>query len=111
MKNIDFTKLSESQKIAAKRALQTVLKMGVIPISFEKADGTSREMMATLNKGMVAELHEQAMKTKPKQENYEIVHVWDFDAKGWRSFRVDRIRIINGHNASEFLKPIIDEAA
>lgn len=66
------------------------LKKGVVDIAFIKADGTRREMRATLSESYI--LPEPEPKHKPaRKKNLETQSVWDVDAKGWRSFRWDSL--------------------
>ena len=76
-----------------KEALQSDLRTNVVEVIFTKLNGETRKMRATLSPQYV-----------PKEDHTETVNqllnedtekksmaVWDIDAKGWRSFRIDRV--------------------
>lgn len=60
-------------------------------VTFEKTDGTLREMNATLQSSYLPEVKEKSTK-KPRKENPNVVAVWDVDKDAWRSFRVNSIK-------------------
>jgi hypothetical protein len=62
------------------------LKNGVVKVTFKKADGSVREMDATLCDYLLPETHQ-----KSNHPEGETCIVFDLDAEGWRSFRFDRI--------------------
>lgn len=69
-----------------KAELVKVLQKGLCNVSFEKADGSTRNMLCTLNNNYI--LVESAGKSK---ENDKVVVVWDVEKNEWRSFRLDRL--------------------
>lgn len=105
---IDMDLLNEQQKVAAKRAIQTVLYTAVVHISFIKADGTLREMMATLNPQAIAQCGGEDPSTREKRsdrpENIDVVHLFDFDNKQLRAFRMDRLVSVAAVNAKDLVK-------
>jgi len=60
-------------------------------VTFEKTDGSLREMNATLQPSYLPEVNEKSTK-KPRKENPNVVAVWDVDKDAWRSFRIDSIK-------------------
>ncbi len=66
----------------------------VIEVAFTKADGTLRKMNATLSESVVPKANkEDPLSTKAvRKVNPEVCVIWDVDAKGWRSFRWDRLQ-------------------
>ena len=65
------------------------LKNSVMNLVFIKADGSRREMRATLQ--------ESALPPSPatagiRKVNADLVHVWDLDKNQWRSVRLDRLQ-------------------
>lgn len=106
IKTIDLDVLNETQKIAAKRAIQTALRIGVINITFKKADGEIREMMATLNPSALKEMGIEYSLNTTKDENVDTVTVVDFNEKAWRSFRMDRLVSIAAISARDLIIPI-----
>ena len=66
--------------------LNECLKTNVIEITFEKVDGSTRTMRATLK----TELLPPAVPAKPGKEraqNPDVMAVYSLDDQGWRSFR------------------------
>ena len=62
------------------------LLAGPVNIAFTKADGTVREMRATLSGKLVpAEFQERS--GKPHADNPDVQKIFDLDANGWRSYR------------------------
>lgn len=106
MKTIDLDVLNECQKIAAKRAIQTALRIGVISITFKKSDGELREMMATLNPSALEEMGIEYNHSKICGENLDVVTVVDFEEKAWKSFRMDRLVSIAAISARDLIIPI-----
>jgi hypothetical protein len=72
--------------------LLAALHEGEISFSFTKTDGTVREMRATLSPTLVppSPVKESTVERKPNTDP-NLFKVWDLDAKGWRSFRFDRL--------------------
>ena len=72
-----------------KYMLKEMLQNGIVSIVFEKADGTIREMNCTLNPTEMPPqlLTEQQDAAKIRNENADLLAVWDVDANGWRSFQ------------------------
>jgi hypothetical protein len=76
-----------------KHQLKEFCQNGVVTVVFTKADGSERTMKATLlpeyvNNGKT--LLQESENKRP--ENPDVLAVWDVDAKGWRSFRIDSIK-------------------
>lgn len=65
------------------------LKTGPVKVHFTKTDGTEREMNCTLDESVVPPVEKKTERVKAVNEN--ILPVYDIDAKGWRSFRLDSI--------------------
>lgn len=78
-----------------KYALKEDLKNGVVTVVFEKKDGTERTMRATLSDMFVPQVLSEFDGQEPKaarQLNDNVQAVWDVDAGGWRSFRLDSVK-------------------
>ena len=71
--------------------LKSKLQNEIATVTFEKADGTLREMRCTLQSTF---LPEQKEDRKERAENEAVLAVWDIDNGGWRSFRMDSIKSI-----------------
>ena len=65
------------------------LKRNLMKVVFTKANGEERIMNCTLHDSV---LPEQPIREIKKKENLEVLSVWDIDANGWRSFRMDSIK-------------------
>jgi hypothetical protein len=82
-----------------KYALKEQLKNGVVTVVFEKTDGTERTMRATLSDLYVPQVEPQMLSEydgqvpkNARQLNDNVQPVWDIDAGGWRSFRLDSVK-------------------
>lgn len=69
-----------------KHEIVKLLQTGTYKVTFEKADGSHREMLCTLNSDLIPV--QIAGTTKP---NPNIVTVWDVEKEDWRAFRMDRL--------------------
>lgn len=75
-----------------KDEISSVLHKGVAIVSFKKVDGSKRIMECTLNTVLLEKEDMPEKKTdRVKKSNNDVLSVWDTTAKGWRSFRVDRV--------------------
>jgi hypothetical protein len=84
-----YVKASEMEKTAFKKWMKSMLVMGPVSVTFRKKDGTEREMLCTLQEGVVVP-HEKTT-DRVKEINDEVCAVWDIDKGAWRSFRYDSI--------------------
>jgi WYL_2, Sm-like SH3 beta-barrel fold len=76
-----------------KNILKQDLTKCVAKITFNKADGTLREMVCTLMEDYLPTPQPLDETPKlPRRESDNVLAVWDIDNKGWRSFRVDSIK-------------------
>ena len=66
----------------------SLLKTNEVLVEFTKSDGTARSMRATLNPQQLPETEEKA---KAKKNESNTVAVWDLDAEGWRSFKLETV--------------------
>lgn len=67
------------------------LRANIVNVRFEKADGTMRDMMCTLNEKYLPEQKDLEEAIQEKEPNKEVVAVWDLEKESWRSFRLDRV--------------------
>lgn len=75
-----------------KNTLKDHLSKCVAKITFNKSDGTLREMLCTLMEEYLPTPQPLDDTPKlPRKENDGVLAVWDIDSKGWRSFRLDSI--------------------
>ena len=99
----DGTESSVSETIAnlkgipTKPDLKNLLEQNVLTVDFTKLDGDKRVMTCTLREDMKPRAtKDDAMSQKKVREVSDaVVSVWDVNAKGWRSFRYDRINSVN----------------
>lgn len=73
--------------------LKQTLENNVATVTFEKVDGTIREMRCTLMADMLPKqlLREEGDASKRTTPD-TVLAVWDLDTGGWRSFRVESVR-------------------
>lgn len=72
--------------------LRDALSQGIVNVTFTKADGSTRVMLATLNHDIVpAQSLAETTQRKPNTDPL-LVKVYDTEAAGWRSFRAERIQ-------------------
>ncbi len=73
--------------------LKSTLMRNVVEVNFIKTDGSHRKMRCTLKPDMLPEV--EVKKTGVERPvNESVLPVYDLDAKGWRSFRVDSVTSI-----------------
>jgi hypothetical protein len=79
--------------IPTKVDLKNLLEQNVIVVDFTKLNGDKRVMTCTLREDMKPRAtKDDTMSQKAVREVSDaVVSVWDVNAKGWRSFRYDRI--------------------
>lgn len=70
--------------------LKDHLAYGEVTITFEKKDGTVREMRCTLKD--VPEYERKTENETPRKKNDEVISVYDLDKSDWRSFRIDSVK-------------------
>jgi hypothetical protein len=95
------TKVSETvaslKGIPTKTDLKNLLEQNVLVVDFTKLNGDKRVMTCTLRE----DIKPRATKTdtmsqkKVREVSDAVVGVWDVNAKGWRSFRYERINSVN----------------
>ena len=74
--------------IPTEKDLTTLLNEGIVVVTFNKLDGDQRVMTCTKSTTIIPEESLPKTNKEPKQGT---VTVWDVNAKGWRSFRYDRV--------------------
>lgn len=83
--------------IPVREDLKALLEQNVLVVDFTKLNGDRRVMTCTLREDMKP----RATKTDPmsqkavRETSDAVVSVWDVNAKGWRSFRYDRVNSVN----------------
>lgn len=78
-----------------KTMITEVLRKGYHEIVFEKLNGEQRSMKATIDAELIPN-ENTTEKKREKKKNPDICEVYDIEAKGWRSFRWDNLKKLNG---------------
>lgn len=83
--------------IPTKADLKNLLEQNVLVVDFLKLNGDKRVMTCTLREDMKPRAtKDDAMSQKKVREvSDSVVSVWDVNAKGWRSFRYDRVNSVD----------------
>ena len=81
-------KIASLKKIPTEKDLTNLLSEGIMVVTFNKLDGDQRVMSCTKSANIIPEESLPKTNKEPKQGT---VTVWDVNAKGWRSFRYDRV--------------------
>ena len=89
-----YATASDEDKEIFRKWLVSHLKMGEVRLTFNKKDGTIREMKATLDQKVVP-IIENTSSTERKYRSPEVVSVWDLEKSAWRSVRFDSITQIS----------------
>ena len=66
------------------------LHKGICTVEFTKVNGDSRTMRCTLNASL-GNMPEMPLSESASPVNPDVVKVWDVDANGWRSFKVESV--------------------
>ncbi|MBL6910907.1 MAG: DUF2693 domain-containing protein [Pirellulales bacterium] len=89
MVNTVVTKtVAEMKGIPTQEDLLEQLRKETLVVTFNKLNGDERVMTCTKSFDVIPEEHKPKTDKEPKEGN---VTVWDTNAKGWRSFRYDRV--------------------
>lgn len=82
-----------------KYELTTLASHGIITVSFTKVNGENRNMRCTLMPEHIVDnrvlLQEGEVPKAPRPDNPDVLAVWDVDAQGWRSFRIDSVHRVD----------------
>ena len=65
------------------------LRINKIRVTFTKKDGTERDMLCTLQEEAIIPYEKKTERVK--EQNEEVLSVWDVEKNSWRSFRFDSI--------------------
>jgi hypothetical protein len=72
--------------------LKQALLEGAVNVTFTKADGTTRHMLATLESSKLNVIPVGSTNTNKINNDPALIRVYDLEAEGWRSFRAERIQ-------------------
>ena len=83
--------------IPTKQDLKGLLEQNVVVVDFTKLNGDKRVMTCTLREDMKprATKDDAISQKKVREVSDAVVSVWDVNAKGWRSFRYERINSVD----------------
>jgi hypothetical protein len=97
--------------IPTKADLKTQLEQNVLVVDFTKLNGDKRVMTCTLREDIkpAATKADPMSQKKVREVSDAVVSVWDVNAKGWRSFRYDRVNavdIVEEYEQEWYNKPV-----
>ena len=96
--------LTQAQELVAnlkgiplKEDLKKQLEQNVLVVDFTKLNGDKRVMTCTLREDMKppATKTDAMSQKKVREISDAVVSVWDVNAKGWRSFRYERVNKVD----------------
>jgi hypothetical protein len=93
-----YAQADETERQIYRDWVTGLLQSNTVVVEFIKTDGTLRTMSATLKPDVV--VITESKTGRAKKENPEVCSVWDIDARGWRSFRFDKVKSITFSNGS-----------
>jgi len=79
-----------------KQEMKKSLRQGVHEVRFTKKNGEERVLFGTTDPGLLPKISEsknENEKRKGYAEPEGIIRVYDVEAEGWRSFRVDSVTL------------------
>ena len=88
--------IANMKSIPTENDLIKTLQMQVATVTFLKLDGDERIMTCTKDLKVIPEASHPKTDKKAKEGN---VNVWDLNAKGWRSFKYDRVKKVEINEA------------
>ena len=88
--------IANMKSIPTENDLIKTLQMQVATVTFLKLDGDERIMTCTKDLKVIPEASHPKTDKKAKEGN---VNVWDLNAKGWRSFKYDRVKKVEMNEA------------
>lgn len=89
--------IADLKGIPTRDQLMTILKEEELIVTFLKLDGDRRVMTCTLKEDIVPPptKKDPLSQKKIRQISDKVCSVWDINAKGWRSFRYDRVEKVD----------------
>ena len=85
---------NNKDKEELRKWLVDTLNDSCLTITFTKTDGTERVMKCTLNSDVIVPYQQKT--DRKKSANDQLISVWDIENSGWRSFKIDNIKNIQG---------------
>ena len=93
--------VAKMKGIPTEEKLVEILQTGVLIVTFNKLDGDERVMTCTKNMENIPEESRPKTNSEPKKGT---ITVWDINAKGWRSFKYDRVTKVEGGATVKIIK-------
>jgi len=90
--NVESSQLGDFKDDKSKEILIKALRSQIVRVSFEKTDGTIRDMSCTLMESKIPD--EKKPKSENSKQNLSVLPVFDTEKEAWRSFRWDSIKKI-----------------
>jgi hypothetical protein len=91
-----YQESEDYEKASFRKWTVSLLRNGPITVEFVKSDGTLRTMRCTLDQSLIdAPMQPGLTESKTRTRDVHVQTVWDLEAKQWRSFRYDRLKIIS----------------
>jgi len=89
--------VAELKGIPIRTDLEKMLEQNVLVVDFTKLNGDKRVMTCTLREDMKppATKKDPMSQEKVRKVSDAVVSVWDVNAKGWRSFRYERVNKVD----------------
>jgi hypothetical protein len=83
--------------IPTQEDLKKLLEQNVVVVDFNKLNGDKRVMTCTLREDIKprATKADPLSQKKVREVSDAVVSVWDVNAKGWRSFRYERVNAVD----------------
>lgn len=89
MDDLKFTTAGDYIMDQQVEEIKACLQEGIVEVTFTKANGEERVMLATLNDGLIPV--DLQPKGTDRKTSDQVQAVYDVEADGWRSFRWDSI--------------------
>ena len=90
------SKVSDGDFDMTKEEMKKALYEGVCTVVYQKLNGEERTMQCTLDPQVLpTPVASDEEINRNRAPNEEVQVVWDIEANGWRSFRVDSIKSFN----------------
>jgi len=91
-----YQESEDYEKASFRKWTVALLRNGPITVEFVKSDCTLRTMRCTLDQSLIdAPMQPGLTESKTRTKDVHVQTVWDLEAKQWRSFRYDRLKIIS----------------
>lgn len=75
--------------------LNELLRNNVVTVTFTKVDGSERVMKCTLLKEYIPNAATKGQNVVSEETTNLNMSVWDVEAAGWRSFRINSVKSVS----------------